>query len=880
MKNPRVLHLGEADARRLASELADSPMAVTDLRKRPYKRSPSAPYRTSTLQQDASRRLRMAPARAMRAAQQLYEKGHITYMRTDSISISAEAVATARGLIRERFGDRYLPARPRAYRTKVKAAQEAHEAIRPAGAEWKSPQEVTAALGEGDASRLYRLIWAQTLASQMKDAVGETVSVTVGGQSSAGQEVEFRAQGRTITFRGFLKVHGAASTPAGEQRESGEKILPPLTTGQALRTVELTPKDHQTRPPAWYTEASLIRTLEKLGVGRPSTYASIMSTIADRGYVWRQGRALIPTFTAFAVVTLLEGSFPRLVDYQFTAKMEDDLDRIADRREQTRPWLERFYFGDDGLQSLVASSLENVDTSLSRKIPIGSDPEGEEIAARIGRYGPYLQWKGKTADIPDRLAPDELTVEKALEMLAQGSASQDRKILGNDPNTGLEVLALDGRYGPLPATRGDPAREGQTQTGLAAQGDGTGGSESRQCAAMAEPAPRSGSRPRQRRESLRPVRALWTLRLPRQDQPQSPRSRATVQHHARRGPADTGHPARPARGRGAADAGRGSPDREESGAPGRPVRTLRERRDDQRLSGPGRHRGQHHSGASQRPAGDAPPEAGRAQGPAALPPPQVSGAVKTPAAAAGVTNLLSALVWAAALAADPGPWNPFQSLVLGAGSVVLACAALVGMVVRGARWGRRLAGGLAVGELGIATIAPISPWWWAGVGIAGATLILVGGPWPAEAERRRAAQLGPPPRAVLLLCLLAGLPVALAGIAVNGLGGAWVLTGLSAAAAPAYAKAWPGALPAARFLIPAASLAAAFTTPWPGWAAAVAGGGAVAWAAWSEDARLAVQPLVETGPPPAPGPTPLRIRSATATAAPRRAGGERGRGSE
>lgn len=443
LKNANTLQLTEADVRRLEAGLADSTISVTTVKKRPYKRSPSAPYRTSTLQQDASRRLRMAPARAMRAAQQLYENGYITYMRTDSLSISPEAVTSARNLIRKRFGEKYLPTHPRLYRSKVKAAQEAHEAIRPAGGTWKSPEQVTEQMGEGDPSRLYRLIWTQTVASQMKDAVGQTVSVTLGGQTSQDQAVEFRTQGRTITFRGFLRAHGAAFASGGD---AAEKTLPPLSPHQPLQTVELTPKDHQTRPPAWYTEASLIRTLEKLGVGRPSTYASIMSTIQDRGYVWNQGRTLIPTFTAFAVVSLLEQNFTRLVDYQFTARMENDLDRIADREEQTKPWLQRFYFGDEGLKSLVDESLEKVDTRLSRRILIGEDAEGAEVTARIGRYGPFLLWKENTVSIPDRMPPDELTVEKALELLAEGKP--DRKILGTDPQTGLEVLALEGRYGP------------------------------------------------------------------------------------------------------------------------------------------------------------------------------------------------------------------------------------------------------------------------------------------------------------------------------------------------------------------------------------------------------------------------------------------------
>ena len=293
----------------------------------------------------------MSPSRTMRAAQQLYENGYITYMRTDSVSVSDEAIATARSLIRSSFGDRYLPSRPRVYKSRVRGAQEAHEAIRPSGMSWKTPRQVTSAIGEGDASRLYQLIWGQAVASQMKDATGESVTVTLGGVSSAGQAVEFESQGRTITFPGFLRALGSMDKAGAAKGKGGPKALPVLSNGQEVTADGLTARDHRTRPPAWYTEASLIRTLERLGVGRPSTYASIMSTIQDRGYVWSQSRALIPTFTAFAVVTLLEQSFPKLVDYQFTAKMEDDLDRIAARQEQTKPWLERFYFGPDGLQA-------------------------------------------------------------------------------------------------------------------------------------------------------------------------------------------------------------------------------------------------------------------------------------------------------------------------------------------------------------------------------------------------------------------------------------------------------------------------------------------------------------------------------------------------
>ena len=448
LKNPKTLRLDKGDAERLVAALADSAFSVTALQQKPYKRSPSPPFRTSTLQQEASRRLRMSSSRTMRAAQQLYENGHITYMRTDSVSVSAEAITTARKLISTVFGDQYLPSQPRTYKSRVRGAQEAHEAIRPAGVKWKTPQQVTAAIGEGDASRLYQLIWRQAVASQMKDATGESVSVTLGGVTSAGEAVEFASQGRTITFPGFLRAFGPRGDGDTDRGKNGLKALPVLSAGQDLRADGLTAREHRTRPPGWYTEASLIRTLERLGVGRPSTYASIMSTIQDRGYVWSQRRALVPTFTAFAVVTLLEQSFPKLVDYQFTAKMESDLDRIASREEQTRPWLERFYFGEDGLRAGVETSLEKVDTRLSRRIVIGNDPEGNEIAARIGRYGPYLHWQGQTVSIPDRMPPDELTPEKALEMLAEGKAGGDRKILGTDPDSGLEVLALDGRYGP------------------------------------------------------------------------------------------------------------------------------------------------------------------------------------------------------------------------------------------------------------------------------------------------------------------------------------------------------------------------------------------------------------------------------------------------
>jgi DNA topoisomerase-1 len=449
-----VVVLDEDAARGLASDLEDAAFAVRDVERRPYRRQPYAPFMTSTLQQEAGRKLRFSAARTMQVAQRLYENGYITYMRTDSTTLSETAVQAARAQARQLYGDAYVPDRPRTYASKVKNAQEAHEAIRPAGDAFRRPEEVAREVG-ADEARLYDLVWKRTVASQMADAVGESVTVRVGATAASGRDAEFSATGKVITFPGFLRAYVEGSDDPEAELEDRERHLPPLTEGDALDLRALEPAGHETQPPARYTEASLVRRLEELGVGRPSTYASIISTIQDRGYVWKKGSALVPSFTAFAVVTLLERHFPELVDYAFTARMEDDLDGIAAGDEEAVPWLSRFYFGggdgdgtggkSPGLKIMVSDHLGEIDAREINSIPIGMAPDGSELVVRVGRYGPYVQRGEDTAGIPDDLPPDELTVERALELIEAPSGD---RVLGSDPDGGLPVLAKAGRYGP------------------------------------------------------------------------------------------------------------------------------------------------------------------------------------------------------------------------------------------------------------------------------------------------------------------------------------------------------------------------------------------------------------------------------------------------
>jgi DNA topoisomerase-1 len=352
-------------------------------------------------------------------------------------------VATARREIGKQYGSDYVPESPRVYTSKAKNAQEAHEAIRPAGDEWKTPAQVQADLG-GDEARLYELIWKRTLASQMPDAKGESLSIRFGATASDGRDAEFSASGRVIHFPGFLKVY-VESVDTGDADDS-ESPLPAVEEGDGIDVVALEPTGHETQPPRRYNEASLVQRLEELGVGRPSTYASIMSRIQDAGYVFKRGQTLIPTFTAFAVVTLLEQSFPNLVDYAFTARMEDDLDEIATGEQDRVPWLTRFYLGDEGLKATIEKRLGEIDARAVNSIPIGSDEHGQEIVARVGRYGPYVERGEDRGSIPEDLAPDEVTVEKASELIDEQSRGD--KILGTDPDSGLIVLGRTGRFGP------------------------------------------------------------------------------------------------------------------------------------------------------------------------------------------------------------------------------------------------------------------------------------------------------------------------------------------------------------------------------------------------------------------------------------------------
>ena len=456
-----VLDAGAAVS--LADALTGAQVAVTSRESKPYRRRPPAPFITSTLQQAAGARLGFSASRAMAAAQRLYENGRITYMRTDSTTLSGQALGAARRIVAGRYGEDNLPPKPRIYTRKVKNAQEAHEAIRPAGDSWPAPGSVTD-LG-GDAARLYDLVWQRTVASQMIDATGETVTIKLAGTAAcdlppalsqgspaAGRHsVELSAAGTVVRSPGFRLVY--APPPAGADEEP-ERILPDLEAGDAATAVSLEPAEHSTSPPARFTEASLVRRLEELGVGRPSTYASIIETIQARGYVWKKGSSLVPAFTAFATVGLMERHFDHLVDYALTARMEEDLDEIASGERDAQPWLTAFYFGDEGaatpeaaggLRYLVSDDrLADIDPAEINSIPIGADADGEAVVARVGRFGPYLRRGDATRPLPDDLAPDELTIERALELLA----APTERVLGTDPASGLDIIVRPGRFGP------------------------------------------------------------------------------------------------------------------------------------------------------------------------------------------------------------------------------------------------------------------------------------------------------------------------------------------------------------------------------------------------------------------------------------------------
>jgi DNA topoisomerase-1 len=467
-KPDEVVVLDESRATELAAGLHGAQLTVASVEEKPYTRRPYAPFMTSTLQQEAGRKLRFSSERTMSIAQRLYENGYITYMRTDSTTLSDSAINAARNQARQLYGEEYVYPSPRQYTRKVKNAQEAHEAIRPAGDTFATPDAVRRELS-GDDFRLYELIWQRTVASQMADARGTTLSLRIAGQiegASTRTDLVFSASGRTITFAGFLKAYvETVDELAGGEADDAESRLPQLTEGQRLDATQLTPDGHSTNPPARYTEASLVKALEELGIGRPSTYSSIIKTIQDRGYVHKKGSALVPSWVAFAVTGLLEQHFGRLVDYGFTAAMEDELDEIAAGSERRTNWLNNFYFGGDhgvadsvarsgGLKKLVGINLEGIDAREVNSIKLFDDAEGRTIYVRVGKNGPYLERmvlgddgepKPQRANLNDTLTPDELTLQVAEELFA---TPQEGRTLGVDPETGNEIVAKDGRYGP------------------------------------------------------------------------------------------------------------------------------------------------------------------------------------------------------------------------------------------------------------------------------------------------------------------------------------------------------------------------------------------------------------------------------------------------
>ncbi len=445
-------------AHSLADALGTAPMHVTAVEEKPYSRKPYAPFMTSTLQQEAGRKLHFTSARTMRIAQRLYENGHITYMRTDSTSLSKQGLDAARSAARELYGANYVTDAPRTYDRKVKNSQEAHEAIRPAGERFATPGQLAGAL-DAEEFKLYELIWARTVASQMQDARGTSMKVTVQGDAD-GEACEFAATGRTVTFPGWLRAYS--------DRQANETRLPQLAKGDELATQKVTADGHSTNPPARYTEASLVKKMEELGIGRPSTYASIIKTIQDRGYVFVRGNALVPSWVAFSVVGLLENNFDALVDYDFTSSMEDELDEIAHGNQDRTKWLSGFYFGDadaresmaqalarrGGLKHMIEDNLESIDARAANSLKLFDDAEGRPVIVRVGRYGPYIERvvgekdgepEYQRANLPESATPDEITLEMAEKLFATPQSGRE---LGVNPANGRTVVAKEGRFGP------------------------------------------------------------------------------------------------------------------------------------------------------------------------------------------------------------------------------------------------------------------------------------------------------------------------------------------------------------------------------------------------------------------------------------------------
>jgi DNA topoisomerase-1 len=438
-----VIVLDRAGADAAVADLAATEFSIRSVERKPYRRSPYPPFRTSTLQQEAGRKLRFSSQHTMRVAQKLYENGYITYMRTDSVSLSERAIAAARSQVIDLYGRDYVPAEPRVYVSKVKNAQEAHEAIRPAGDTFRTTDQVRSHLNRDEAA-LYDLVWKRTVASQMSDAVGESVQVRLGGAGASGRDAEFSSSGKVIAFPGFLRAYVEGTDDPDAELEDQERRLPQMAEGERAAADRLEVAGHETKPPARYTEASLVKRLEDLGIGRPSTYASIIQTIQDRGYVWKKGTALVPSFTAFSAVRLLEEHFTDLVDYGFTARMEEDLDEIADGQREMVPYLQAFYFGNGhaGLVDVVKGAFDKADPREINTLPFAGL---EGVVLRSGRFGPYLERGEERVGVPEDIPPDELTPERAAELLDAPSADRE---LGADPVSGHPVLVRSGRFGP------------------------------------------------------------------------------------------------------------------------------------------------------------------------------------------------------------------------------------------------------------------------------------------------------------------------------------------------------------------------------------------------------------------------------------------------
>lgn len=465
LKNPNLLQMNEQQAAELVERLRAATFSVASVEVKPFTERPKAPFTTSTLQQEANRKLGFTARRTMQTAQRLYENGYITYMRTDSTTLAQVAVDAARDLVRSEYGQQFLHDSPRVYASKVKNAQEAHEAIRPAGHPFKKPEALRGEL-DNDQFRLFDLIWKRTIASQMADAKKKRMTISIQGGGAV-----FQASGTSIEFEGFLRAYVEGSDDPDAELADKETLLPSVSKDEPLDLKKLDPKSHTTQPPARFSEASLTRTLEEKGIGRPSTYASIIDTIQNRDYVFKKGNALVPSWTAFAVVRLLEDHLGSLVDYEFTAQMEDFLDSISRQEQQAYEYLKRFYFGIEsdstsiGLKPTLEAKVAEIDPRISARFIIGTPTEGEhqeEIAVRVGKYGPFLEQGELRASLPDGMCPDEVTMEKSIELLS--NASREDEPLGTHPDSNKPIYVKAGRFGPYiqMGENDDPEKKNQS----------------------------------------------------------------------------------------------------------------------------------------------------------------------------------------------------------------------------------------------------------------------------------------------------------------------------------------------------------------------------------------------------------------------------------